>query len=170
MVTQALMKEILSEYTLPLNGRHGVSHWARVLENGRKLAQLTGANLEVVELFAVFHDSKRTNEGIDNGHGIRGADYAEALRGSFFDVDDATFMLLSKACAEHTMGRREADLTIQVCWDSDRLDLGRAGITPVPLLLCTPAAQDLDMIAWANERSLSGFIPELVEKEWGIHL
>jgi hypothetical protein len=37
-------------------------------------------------------------------------------------------------------------------------------------LLCTPAAQDLDMIAWANERSLSGFIPELVEKEWGIHL
>lgn len=170
MITQALLKEILSEYTLPLDGRHGVSHWARVLENGRKLAQLTGADLEVVELFAVFHDSKRTNEGIDNGHGVRGAAYAEVLRGDFYEVDDAAFELLSKACAEHTLGRRQADLTVQVCWDSDRLDLGRAGITPVPQLLCTSPAQDLDMIAWANERSLSRFVPELVEKEWGIRL
>lgn len=170
MITHALMNEILAEYALPLNGRHGVSHWARVLENGRKLAELTGADLEVVELFAVFHDSKRTNEGIDKGHGLRGAAYAEMLRGRYFDVDDAAFELLSKACAEHTLGGRQADLTIQVCWDSDRLDLGRAGITPVPKLLCTPAAQDADMIAWANERSLRRFVPDLVKAEWGIRL
>jgi uncharacterized protein len=170
MITQALLKEILSEYTLPLNGRHGVSHWARVLENGRRLAGLTGADLEVVELFAVFHDSKRINEGIDNGHGVRGAAYARKLRGEFFEVEGPSFELLLKACAEHTLGKRQAELTVQVCWDSDRLDLGRAGITPVPRLLCTPAAQDLDLIAWANERSLSAFVPDLVEAEWGIHL
>jgi uncharacterized protein len=170
MLTQTLLKEILSEYTLPLNGRHGVSHWARVLENGRMLAELTGAELQVVELFAVFHDSKRVNEGLDDGHGVRGAAYAGKLRGDFFDLDDGAFELLSQACAEHTLGKRQADLTVQVCWDADRLDLGRAGITPAPQHLCTPAAQDVEMIAWANERSLSGFVPDLVEEEWGIRL
>ena len=29
-----LLDAILSEYTLPLGGDHGVAHWARVLENG----------------------------------------------------------------------------------------------------------------------------------------
>lgn len=170
MIPPGLMKQILSEYTLPLDGRHGISHWARVLENGRRLVELTGANLDVVELFAVFHDSKRINEGIDEGHGGRGAVFAQQLRGVFFTVDEAAFELLSEACAGHTLGMRQADLTVQVCWDSDRLDLGRAGITPVPQLLCTPAAQDLDMIAWANERSLRRFVPDLVEAEWGIRL
>src|SRR3990172_2534567 len=170
MITRALMKEILSQYTLPLNGRHGVSHWARVLDNGRKLVELTGANLEVVELFAVFHDSKRIDEGIDKGHGARGAEYARELRGEFFELDDVAFDLLSAACAEHPHGLRQADLTIQVCWDSDRLDLGRAGIPPLPHLLCTPAAQDTMMIGWAHERSLRRFVPDLVEVEWGIRL
>jgi uncharacterized protein len=170
MITRTLMDRILSEYSLPLNGRHGVSHWARVLENGRRLAELTGADLEVVELFAVFHDSRRTNESVDDGHGVRGAAFAQALRGEFFDISQARFEQLSIACTEHTLGMLHADLTVEVCWDSDRLDLGRAGITPVPSLLCTPAAQDLDMIAWANERSLRRYVPELVEVEWGIHI
>ena len=30
---------ILSEYELPWDGTHGVSHWARVLENGLRLAE-----------------------------------------------------------------------------------------------------------------------------------
>jgi hypothetical protein len=33
-----------------------------VLENGLRLAQTTGVNIEVVQLFAVFHDSKRVAE------------------------------------------------------------------------------------------------------------
>ena len=170
MISQALLKSILSEYTLPLGGTHGVSHWARVLENGRRLAELTGADLKIVELFAVFHDSKRVNEGIDDGHGIRGAAYTRALRGMHFELDDASFNILSEACADHTLGMRQAALTVQVCWDSDRLDLGRAGISPVPQLLCTPAAQELAMIEWAHERSLRRFVPDLVEADWGIRL
>lgn len=170
MIRPALLKEILSEYALPLNGIHGVSHWARVLENGRRLAELTGGDQEVIELFAVFHDSKRINEGIDHGHGARGADYARKLRGKLFDVDDAAFELLTHACADHTLGKRQADLTIQVCWDSDRLDLGRAGIPPLPHLLCTAAAQEKTMIHWANERSLRRLVPDLVEAEWGLRL
>lgn len=170
MITQSLMQAILSEYTLPLNGLHGISHWARVLENGRRLVELTGADPDIVELFAVFHDSRRMNEGIDDGHGVRGAAYARRLRGEYFDIDDRAFELMSEACAGHTLGMRQADLTVQVCWDSDRLDLGRAGIAPVPHFLCTPAARDLDMIAWASERSLKRFVPDLVEEEWGVRL
>ena len=71
---------ILEDYVLPWNGTHGVAHWARVLENGLRLAQETGANVEVVQLFAVFHDSRRVNEGTDDGHGLRGADLAAELR------------------------------------------------------------------------------------------
>jgi alkaline phosphatase D len=41
--------------------------------------------------------------------------------------------------------------TLLACWDADRLDLGRAGITPVPERLCTDAAREL--LAWAHERA-----------------
>jgi uncharacterized protein len=49
-----------------------VVRWARVLENGQCLASATGANPEVVTLFALFHDSRRINEYHDEGHGLRG--------------------------------------------------------------------------------------------------
>jgi uncharacterized protein len=41
---------VLEEYALPWDGDHGVAHWARVLENGLRLAETTGANVEVVQL------------------------------------------------------------------------------------------------------------------------
>jgi hypothetical protein len=52
-------------------GSHGLTHWARVLENGLRLAPATGANVTVVALFAVFHDARRLNDGRDPGHGER---------------------------------------------------------------------------------------------------
>jgi len=36
--------------------------------------------LPVVEMFAVFHDSGRRDEGSDAGHGRRGAELARSLR------------------------------------------------------------------------------------------
>ena len=42
----------------------------------------------------------------------------------------------------HSDGRVDADVTVQTCWDADRLDLGRVGKRPDPRLLCTPAARD----------------------------
>ena len=68
MISQEMIHSILGRYALPWDGIHGVSHWARVLENGRRLSEITGARTHVVELFAVFHDSQRINEGIDDGH------------------------------------------------------------------------------------------------------
>ena len=67
-----LVHRILEDYALPPHGTHGVGHWARVLENGLHLAEATGAKTEVVQLFAIFHDARRVNEGVDDGHGRRG--------------------------------------------------------------------------------------------------
>ncbi len=65
MNLKPILQAILEDYALPLGDDHGVTHWARVLENGRKLAEATGANVEVVSLFAVLHDSRRINEVTD---------------------------------------------------------------------------------------------------------
>jgi uncharacterized protein len=157
-------------YALPIHGDHGVAHWARVLENGLKLAEATGANVEVVSLFAVFHDSRRINECTDHDHGLRGADFAAELRGSVFDLDDHEFNLLYRACEGHTHERTHPDITIQTCWDSDRLDLGRVGITPHPSKLCTDVAKTKEMIQWADGRASFRVVPKFVLDDWGIEL
>jgi HD superfamily phosphodiesterase len=61
MISEELIQRALKEYTLPWYGIHGISHWARVLENSLRLAKLAGAKIEVVQLFALFHDAKRRN-------------------------------------------------------------------------------------------------------------
>jgi uncharacterized protein len=170
MVPLELLNAILDQYALPWNGVHGVSHWARVLENGRRLAAACGAKLEVVELFAVLHDAKRRNEGVDFIHGPQGARFARELNGSLFHLSEPDMALLFLACDQHTNGRTDADVTIQVCWDSDRLDLGRVGIVPKPKRLCTPVARDPQTLAWADERAHALLIPDLVLSEWGIDL
>ena len=164
-----LVHRILEDYALPWHGTHGIGHWAMVLENGLRLATATSAKIEVVQLFAVFHDSRRINDGYDDGHGERGAELAAKLR-HLFDLPDADFQLLYEACAHHTDGLTEADPTIQVCWDADRLDLGRVGIMPEPRKLCTPAAKMPKMRKWADGRAGFEVVPELVKVEWGIDL
>lgn len=161
-----IIREILVEYVLPVRGPHGVVHWARVLENGQRLAAATGANIEVVTLFALFHDSRRVNEFEDWGHGLRGARYAMSLRGSHIHLCRPDLELLYEACRLHTDGLTEGDVTLQACWDADRLDLGRVGITPDPDLLCTDAARRL--IDWAHGRAMDEFEPEFVARDWGL--
>jgi uncharacterized protein len=150
---EELITAIRSEYALPWNGTHGISHWTRVRENGLRLAMLTGADPHVVELFAYLHDSKRLNERRDPGHGARAAGFARTLQGSIIHLSDESLELLIYACAYHTDGLIEADVTVQTCWDADRLDLGRVGIKPQARYLCTSAARDAEMIEWALARS-----------------
>ena len=64
-----VLRAILDECALSPDGDHGVGHWARVLENGLRLAEKTAANIEVVQLFALFHDSKRVRETSDPNMG-----------------------------------------------------------------------------------------------------
>ena len=165
-----IVHAVLEGYALPWGGDHGVAHWARVLENGLRLAEETGADAEVVTLFAVLHDSRRVNEATDPEHGPRAAELARSLRGHLFDLPDREFRLLHRACAGHTHERTHPDVTIRTCWDADRLDLGRVGITPHPSRLCTEAARRPEMIRWADGRASFGVVPEFVKEEWGIDL
>ena len=163
-----IVDAILAEYTLPEHGIHGVAHWARVLETGVRLAAVTGATIEVVQLFAVFHDSQRVTEKSDPSHGIRGATFATQLRGKLFDLNEDDFDLLFVACAGHTDRPTDDDPTVQTCWDADRLDLGRVGARIDPLWLGEATTDE-------HTRSWNGLIgghahtiPELIQREWGI--
>jgi uncharacterized protein len=162
----AIMRTILDGYALPLHGYHGVVHWARVLENGLRVAEVNGGDRDVVSLFAIFHDSRRINERRDDKHGLRGAELAKTLRGSLVHLDDDRFEMLFEACRLHTDGLTTGDPTLQACWDADRLDLGRVGITPLAHRLCTDAARDL--LAWANGRAVADHEPRDVLSEWDV--
>ena len=61
----AITRAILDGYSLHPRGDHGVVHWARVHENGVRIAQAVGGDQEVVRLFALFHDARRLNEWED---------------------------------------------------------------------------------------------------------
>jgi uncharacterized protein len=165
--TSVILSEILEGYALDPLGFHGVVHWARVMENGLKLATMNGADPAIVTLFALFHDSRRENDGSDYGHGLRGAQLAERLRGKSFELNDADFELLYRACEWHTEGTTDPDITVRTCWDADRLDLGRVGIMPEPKYLCTPEARSHKMIRWADKRARSEFVPAIVTEQWG---
>ena len=140
-------------YKMDHFGFHGYAHWMRVLHNGRLLAKAEGANLKVVELFCLLHDSQRQNESIDPQHGYRAAQFAKTLKGIWFDADSKEMELLEEALAYHSDGYIKGDITVQVCWDADRLDLGRVGIKPIPSRLCTPTAKSAYVLAAANQRS-----------------
>jgi len=153
MIPDGLLNLIRSGFALPLDGIHGEAHWARVHENGRRLAERTGADRELVGLFAYLHDSRRQNDGWDKDHGQRAAEFVRSVNGSLLALSDEKMDLLAFACAYHNKGLAEAESTVQTCWDADRLDLGRIGIRPDPQFLCTAAAQDPDVIEWAFRRS-----------------
>ena len=122
---------------------HGPGHWARVERNGLYLAQHIKADEVVVSLFAVFHDCMRINDGLDPGHGWRGAEYARSIRDELDFLSKAQFEKLTYACEWHTDKIHTDDLTIGACWDADRLDLGRVGIRPRAALLNTRPAKEI---------------------------
>ena len=162
-ISTKLIKAILNDYELPWDGIHGLSHWARVMENGLRLAEENGADKEVITLFAIFHDSKRKNESKDDGHGKRGGDFAKSLRGNLLNITDVKFNLLYFACAGHTAGKTEGDITVRTCWDSDRLDLNRVKIKTDPGRLCTIEAKKPEILEWAGKRAGDLYIPKIVE-------
>lgn len=159
-----LLQAIRGQYRLSWNGTHGIGHWARVYTNGVAIAGGTGADREVLLLFALFHDACRSNDGIDDGHGGRGAELALRYRHSYFDLDDERFSLLYKACSGHTDSRWHPDVTVAACWDADRLDLGRVGIPTNPRRLSSDTARGL--VEWASERARHRIVPGFVDGEW----
>lgn len=152
-ISTALLLVLQHEYRLNWDGIHGWSHWMRVRENGLRLAPLTGAKPQVVKLFAFLHDICRQDDGRDLDHGKRAAEFIDTLGADVLALSAADVELLKYACAYHTAGLTEADVTVQTCWDADRLDLGRIGIRPKAQFLCTLAAKQPEFIEWAYQQS-----------------
>lgn len=153
--------QIRSQFQLDWWGYHGVEHWARVLENGLTLCgEMPDARPEVVVLFALFHDACRENENSDPEHGHRAAVLAvrHYQRGAL-PVDATGLQLLVDACTGHDKGLVSMDPTIGVCWDADRLDLGRVGIRPSPRLLSTTAAKKAEILEKCMTASRLGEFP-----------
>lgn len=139
-----LIERIKAQYRLDWHGTHGWPHWVNVNKAGQQIALYHGLNANVIQLFAIFHDACRENELDDEGHGRRGAGLAFKLRGDFpilRDLSQRDFDSLYVACAEHTDGTITEHGLIGACWDADRLDLGRVGITPNARYLSTEAGK-----------------------------
>ena len=126
-----------------LGDTHGLPHWQRVERNGVLLSTENGAvrdgvNIKVVRAFAYLHDKCRVDDWEDLEHGVRAADMLSGIRNSILkDFTDEEVALLDKACRFHTIKHRTGVPTIDVCFDADRLDLGRVGITPNPMKMAT---------------------------------
>ncbi len=138
---EGLIQAISEQYVLDWHGIHGWDHWMTVHKNGLVLARENGADLRVVELFALLHDSCRLNDGLDPDHGPRAAEFTKSLNGEFFSLDAPDMDILIIAIRDHTAGYVHENPTIAVCWDADRLELPRVGIPTHPDYLGTDAAK-----------------------------
>ena len=107
---------------------HGVEHWDRVAKFGRMLYK-EGADIDVIMVFAYLHDSERVNNACDDEHGPRAAKLIDTIRHTELkDLNDEQIAKLKRACELHTIQHRTGDLTIDICFDSDRLDFYRVGL------------------------------------------
>lgn len=126
-----------------LGETHGLSHWQRVERNGIILSLENGAvregvNVKVVRAFAYLHDKCRVDDWEDIEHGVRAADMLPGIRNTVLkDFTDDEVALLQQACRYHTTKRRTGCATVDICFDADRLDLGRVGIIPNPRKMAT---------------------------------
>jgi len=138
-----LYKKIVNDATVNIKGIHGAKHWTRVMRNGMYIAEHEHLPHKVIKCFALLHDSRRLNDGTDPMHGPRAADYAAAIRDTHLVMAETEFSQLVFACRYHTNEQDTDDIIVHACWDADRLDLGRIGITPDPAYLKTNTAKNI---------------------------
>ena len=123
---------------------HGLEHWHQVEFNGLLLASRTGADITVVRLFSLFHDCRRMDDAYDAEHGPRAVEFIDrCLAEKRFELDEERLEKLRRACRLHTTERQTGDVTIDTCFDADRLDLGRVGIYPMEEKMATDAGRKI---------------------------
>ena len=125
---------------------HGPRHWQRVEAFGLRIAESSGADLTVVRLFALLHDSCRFDDGDDPDHGPRAAEKLDRIVPFVFALDRDRLEQLKQAIRLHTSGLTTDDPTLGTCWDADRLDIGRVGITPDAHYMSTAAGKEIALL------------------------
>ncbi len=143
-----LIESIKQEFKIDYYGDHGINHWRRVYSNTQKLSTHYNIESEVFELFALLHDSKRHDEFEDKHHGKRAALFAEELlTNEVIALNEEDAKRLLYACANHTHSDKKNplfyDMIVQICFDSDRLDIGRVGYNVDISYLATDYAKSL---------------------------
>ena len=122
---------------------HGVGHWDRVAQFGKMLYQ-EGADMDVIMCFAYLHDSERINNSVDDEHGSRASAFIDTIRNTELrELSDEQIRKLKRACELHTIEHRTGDITIDTCFDADRMDLLRVGIMPDPKRMATKRGAEL---------------------------
>lgn len=166
----SLVERVLASYALDLHGLHGPGHWLRVRANGLALAARTPeADAELVELFALLHDSRREDDGRDRYHGERAAAFVHVLHAEgHLRLEPDRLDVLVQACAGHHHPQVSEHPTIGCCWDADRLELARLQYEPDPTLLSTGAALDAELQRWAWRRGTAWEIDTGGVSHWGI--
>lgn len=163
-LTRKLIDRLRGHFKLDWRGIHGAPHWARVRANGMYLSRLTGADPEVVTLFAFLHDACRNDDDRDPWHGYRAVSFITGLSSHEMPLTAGKRENLLTACALHSEGHTSGyNMTVLTCWDADRLDLGRVGVRPDTRYLCTDAARDERVIerAWKSSRGLDAHTRQL---------
>lgn len=129
---------------------HGPEHWQRVRQHAIVTSRSLGIDPLVPVVFALVHDSQREDEGLDPEHGPRAAEFVTEHRYTLFAfLSNSQIDELVIACRDHSEGLVHGPEAVQACWDADRLDLGRVGVTPDPRYLCTDHAKRDDVIEHA---------------------
>lgn len=163
-----VFKKMMSQYSLDVeSGVHGYSHWARVAENALMISatENNSKSAEAVCIaFALFHDICRLNENSDYEHGCRGADLMELYRDEI-NLSNEEFHAAYTACKDHTnCVITEDGVLVGACFDADRLDLGRVGITPDAQYMNTDFAKSDVIISAAIERSVRNYCPNWMKE------
>lgn len=126
-----------------LGNTHGVKHWDRVARFGQMLLT-EDADRDMIMAFAYLHDSERKANGEDIEHGKRASALIDAIRQSqLYFLTDSQITKLKRACELHTIEHQTGDITIDICFDADRMDLLRVGIMPLPDKMATVRGAEL---------------------------
>lgn len=128
---------------------HGEVHWKCVALTAFWLARHTPkADLEFIFTFAMLHDTMRLDDGADPEHGARAAKLFIALTqenelDAFGAYDQRTLDMVH--ALTHHVGSTNAvgydNPNVGLCWDADRLNLWRVGLTPDDRYLTTAMAK-----------------------------
>jgi uncharacterized protein len=137
---------------------HGDDHWRCVTATGLALTPHVGdVDSTLVFCFGLLHDTRRLNDAVDPGHGMRAASFARELHAAeVLSLDDNRLAVLVSALADHSNGLVSEEPTTGTCWDADRLHLPRVLIRPLPELFSTDVARNASALAAAERLRATG--------------
>jgi uncharacterized protein len=125
-----LLAQVLQGATHINSPIHGELHWRAVAEAGMSIAATGGGCPRVALAFGMIHDCKRLNDDWDPEHGERASGWASGSKTLRNLLGKEGQEAVARACLDHEKGKITEDPVIGSCWDADRINLWRVGITP----------------------------------------